>query len=129
MNEKPETLTSLCHQLRRLSDVAGEQVDAERMSRAACEIEALAADRDTLRARAEAAEAKVREQALDYLALDGQAIEALAERDRLRAAVDALLIAAHQVDGQEAHRIMPYIWPHIQALAALTASSRPDTPR
>ena len=43
--------------------------------------------RDREAARAEAAEAKVREQALDYLALDGQAIEALTEVERLREAL------------------------------------------
>ena len=41
----------------------------------------------TLHSRAVSAEAKVREQALDYLALDGQAIEALAEVERLREAL------------------------------------------
>ena len=51
---------------------------------AAIVLEELLAENAALRARAEAAEAKVREAALDYLVLDGQAIEALAEVERLR---------------------------------------------
>ena len=66
------------------------------------------AENAALRARAEAAEAEE------------------AEVERLREAVDALLIAARQADGREAHRIMPYIWPHIQTLAALTALTAPQ---
>ena len=49
-----------------------------------------------------------------------------AEVARLRGAVDELLIAARQADGKEAHRIMPYIWPHIQALAALAQKDATD---
>ena len=49
----------------------------------------------TLHSRAVSAEAKVREQALDYLALDGQAIEALAEVERLR---EALLEVSQSLD-------------------------------
>lgn len=67
-----------------------------------CAVETLTDENAALRARAEAAEA---------------------ERGRLREAVDGLVRAARQADGQEAHRIMPYVWPHIQALAALTAPS------
>ena len=87
------------------------------LRRIADKVGALAAENAALKAQA-------RENAQQYLALDMQAIEALAEVARLREAIEALLSAARQADGQEAHRIMPHIWPHIQALADLTAPSR-----